>query len=50
MNGLTTQSLKGEESFLENWIPRTSAAWYFTSVKDDFKVSSFSSSPNQPTQ
>jgi hypothetical protein len=27
---VATQSLKGEESFLENWMPRSSAAGYFT--------------------
>jgi hypothetical protein len=27
---ITTQSLKGEEIFLENWMPRSSAAGYFT--------------------
>jgi hypothetical protein len=27
---IATQSLKGEEIFLENWMPRSSAAGYFT--------------------
>ena len=29
---ITTQPLKGEEGFLENWMPRSSAAGHFTPI------------------